>query len=42
MKVEKDSIASIKANLILIMYIETFKTGITVFISNFIICLTSH
>jgi hypothetical protein len=28
MKVEKDIIASIKASRILIMYIETFKTGV--------------
>ena len=44
MKVETDIVASIAANLIggaVIMYVNTFKTNVIVFIGN-IMCLTSH
>ena len=43
LKVETAIITSITASPILvIMYIKTFKSDINVFISNIIMCLTSH
>jgi hypothetical protein len=46
MKVETDSITSIsalgQALILVIIYCETFKTDVTVFIGNIIMGLTSH
>ena len=48
LKVETDIITCITVRLtgwaviLVIMYIKTFKTKVTVFISNIIMCLTSH
>jgi hypothetical protein len=44
MKVETDSIVGIVASPIgqaVIMYVDTFKTDVIVFIGNIIVCLTS-
>jgi hypothetical protein len=47
MKVKTDIIASIAASpigrvvILLIMYVETFKTVVIVFISNVVMCLMS-
>ena len=46
MKVETDSITSIsalgQALILVIIYCETFKTDVTVYIGNIIMGLTSH
>jgi len=46
MKVETDSITSIsalgQALILVIIYCETFKTDVTVFLGNIIMGLTSH
>jgi hypothetical protein len=46
LKVETDIIASIAASpqavTLVIMYVKIFKTGVTVFISDIIMCWTSH
>jgi hypothetical protein len=45
LKVERDIITSVAVNPIgrvVIVYIETFKADVSVFISNVIMCVTSH
>jgi hypothetical protein len=48
MKVETDIITNItvsligRAVLLVIMYVEIFKTDVIIFIGNVIVCLTSH
>jgi hypothetical protein len=48
MKVETDIITNItvsligRAVLLVIMYVEIFKTDVIIFIGNVIMCLTSH
>jgi hypothetical protein len=48
MKVETDIITNItvsligRAVLLVIMYVEIFKTDVIIFIGNVILCLTSH
>ena len=42
-KVKADIIARIgRAVILVIRYVETFKTDVIDFIGNFIMCLTSH
>ena len=47
-KLQEDIITSIaegpigRAVILVLMHVETFKTDNTVFISNIIMCLTSH
>jgi hypothetical protein len=45
LKVERDIITSVAVNPIgrvVIVYIETFKADVSVFIGNVIMCVTSH
>ena len=48
LKVERDIITSVAVNpigrvvIVVIVYIETFKADVSVFIGNVIMCVTSH